>query len=317
MKKYLCHLSLIAFYSLSFLAKPIMADSTVLSITPPVVEVMIAPNKKFSQTFNLEYSGNNLSFIPEIHTVKPLDQNGHALINPEPLNPSTIPLIVTSNHEFGKTIVPSGTTIPITLTFEAASTDIVEDVYLALVVQAATQNNESTSSAATPAISALILVTINPNGVMPINLDIEKFESPTLHDSRLPLTITPEFVNKIPIMIRPTGRYEVISPSGKIVFTLPLYPNLLLGDSNRAILGQVKEGDKATPAVPLTWNPSWKNIGPHRLHLTIETQGGTKITDIEKVVWVLPIRLLLTIILILLLIIFIAWKNRPKTQINP
>jgi hypothetical protein len=152
---------------------------------------------------------------------------------------------------------------------------------------------------------------------MPINLDIEKFTAPTVHDSRLPLTITPELVNKIPIMIRPTGKYEVISPSGKTIFTLPLYPNLLLGDSNRAILGQIKDGDKVAPPLPLTWNPSLTSVGPYRLHLTIETQGGTKITDIEKVVWVLPIRLLLTSLLILILIVFLAWKNKSKSQINP
>lgn len=308
----------ITLYLISLYLSPssVRADSTILSITPPVIEVMIAPNKKVSQTFNLEYSGEDLNFIPEIHPVKPSDQFGHAEINPEPLNPSTIPLIVTSNHELGQAITPNGTTLPITLTFEAASTDIVEDVYLALVMRATNQSSESRTASSMPAISALILVTINPNGVMPINLDIEKFTPPTIHDSRLPLTINPELVNKIPIMIRPTGKYEVISPSNKVIFTLPLYPNLLLGSSNRAILGQIKDGDKIAPPLPLTWSPTWTNLGPYRLHLIIETQGGTKVTDIEKVVWVLPIRLLITLLLIFIIIIGAVWKKSKNNQTN-
>lgn len=303
-------------YSIFFvLVLPVHAQSTALSISPPVIEILIAPNKKVSQTFNLKYQGSGLKIIPELHLVVPSDAYGHVNVDPNPLDLSSIPLVVTSvGHPFGEPIEAEGGVLPITLTFEAPTVDVAADVYLALVLKAVGKDEFVNASTTSPAISALILASINPSGVMPIDLEVQDFSPPYLHDSWLPLTISPIIINHVPVMIRPKGKYEVISPSGKTVFSLDLYPSLILGDSQRAILGSNKD----QPPIPLTWSPSWTHIGPYRLHLTITTIGGTKLTDVEKVVWILPIRafaiLLLLTITVSLNIIMI--RRRKKIQIS-
>jgi hypothetical protein len=295
MKKILA--SAVFLYSIFLFCVPAThAQSTTLSITPPVVEILVAPGKKLIQNFTFKAEGDNISVIPEIHLAKPQDDRGHVSIDPKPYNPSRISLTISSNHPLGKPVALKNSELTLSLTFDAASVDIAEDVYLALVMRVGSTEELQSSSATLPAISALIFTTINPSGVTPVDIQIDNFDLPIFHDSYLPLTVSPNLKNNVPIMLRPRGTYEVLSSSGKTIFSLPLYPNLILGESTRAIQGNVKD----LPS-NLTWSPSWKNIGPFRLRLTITTEGGTKIVEVEKPIWVLPIR---GIILLLLASIF-------------
>lgn len=300
--------------AISYLLFPRMvcAQSVSLAVNPPVVEILLSPNKKVTQTFNFEYSGEDLVATPEIHVVSPMDSTGHVSIDPNPVNLSTIPLSVISDHQLNKPFVLSGTSVPLTLTFEAASSDTTQDVYLALVFKVSSGDPLTKQNQATPAISALILTTITPSGVLPINLEIKDFNLPLVHDSWTPLSVSPSLSNNTPIMIRPLGTLAVISPTDKSSFSMPLYPNLILGNSTRLIQGS----DQVPNPLPLTWQPKWSNIGPYRIHLTITSQGNTKLTEIEKVVWVIPIRIIFVTLFCLTLIIIFVRKFGRKPVID-
>lgn len=300
--KYICLISLIC------LIWPIRAyaQSVSLAVNPPVVEILLSPGKQVTQTFTFQSTGEDISVVPELHLVKPADENGHVQIDPTPLIPSSIPLVAT---------ITGPSTSP-TLTLEAANVDIATDVYLALVFRASPPTTNS-QIPTTPSISSLILVTINPTGVMPINLDIKDFTLPIVHDSWDPLTLSPSVQNLASIMIRPEGKFEVTSPTGKSLLSLPLYPNLVLGNSSRALLVNLDPpttNSQIPNTTPPTWSPSWSNLGPHRLTLTITTQGGTKLTQIEKTVWVLPIRVIIFATLISIICLTLRSKrSRFKT----
>lgn len=296
-------------HTFAALAKISAADVS-LSISPPVVEILIAPNKKLTQTFILKLDGDNLTVTPELHLFKPSDNAGHVALDPLPLNPALIPLVVTSSLPLNTPHIVSGETISIALTFEAPTSDLPQDLYLALVVKTGAIEPIESDPTTSPGISSLILVTINPTSVLPINLEITDFETPHLHDSALPLELSPSLKNNADIMIRPEGKLEVFSPTGKTVFSTDLYPNLVLGNSSRTLYSI-----QDTLYSPLSWAPSWKNLGPHRVRLTIMTQGGTKLSEIEKTVWVLPIRA--TIIIFLgMLVLVIIWKNRSSSNVS-
>lgn len=309
--------SLLVCYSVSLLVLVTAhAQSTTLSVNPPVVEILLAPNKKVTQTFTFHVEGVSTSITPEIHLVKPGDNAGHVEIDASPVNPASLPLIITSSLPLNTPYnLPHNTSdLALTLTLEAASTDIPIDVYLALVIRLnPTLNESSISNLATlsPGISALLLTTITPSGTMPINLDIQNFSPKLIYDSWDPITITPEVENHIPIMVHPVGTYTIISPRGKSIVSQTLYPNLVLGNSRRTLKGDA--GDNQPPT-PLTWQPHWYNVGPYRLKLTLTTQGQTKITETEKVVWIFPIRLgIITLTLAMgLLYTFYRFKNSPK-----
>jgi hypothetical protein len=310
---FVSYILLSTFYFL-LLTNSVHADSAGLSISPPVIEILLSPGQTTTQTFTLKAQGQNLNLIPEIHSITPQGNTGHVAIDLKPLDPGSLPLSITSpKYQLGEAIPLIGDTLVLPLTFKSAAEDITQDVYLALVFKAVSSDPGTTSSQTSPGISALILATINPAGVIPIDLDIEQFSLALFHDSWYPLTLQPLLKNNTSSMIRPQGEYSVISPTGKTVFSLPLYPNLILGHSSRNILGSHTrcEGNPHTGCVdisplPLTWSPTWHNLGPYRLHLTITTIGGTKLTELEKIVWVLPLRLILLITSLSAIVIVIA-----------
>lgn len=274
------------------------AQSAALSLSPPVVEILIAPSKQVTETFTLKANGQDLSIIPQLHRVIPADENGHANIDPNPLNPDSIPLLVKlEGAKFGEPLDLKGGRANLTLSLEAAALEETTDIYLALVLKAVSTGSPLSSWATSPAISALILATIAPSGIIPIDLQLERFSPPFFHDSWSPLTITPSLKNNTGTMIRPEGKYEIFSPSGQEVLSLPLYPALVLGKSSRLLKSNI-----SNLASDLTWSPSWTNIGPYRLRLTITTTGGTKLTEVEKVIWILPIRLFFILVAIAFLI---------------
>lgn len=289
-KKFIFIIGLIFFCLNGSIVTSVRADSATLSISPPVVEIMLAPGKKISQTFNLKTTTQNLTLTPELHPIKPSGSRGHSSVDPLPLIPSSIPATIT---------ITGPNTSP-TLTFEAANVESAQDIYLALVFQTDAADSP-TSTTLSPAISALILLTINPTDILPIDLELKNFEPALLHDTWLPLKISPQAQNKSKIMIRPEGKYEIIAINGKTIFSKTLYPNLILGESSRTL--ELSAGDKEPPT-DLSWSPKWSNLGPYRLRLTLTSQGGTNLTVVEKTIWLVPIRL--GIILTLLLIIYLT-----------
>ena len=296
--------------------QPVKAQEVSLAVSPPVVEILLAPNKKVSQAFTLKIQGENLAITPELHLATPSDSDGHMMIDPKPLNPNSLPLtaIITSPtiHDPRSTIY--------NITFEAANTDVSQDVYLALVFRASPPSTiyDLRSTITSPlarqslgvggAISSLILITITPAGVIPIDLSLKNWDLPFFHDSYLPLTLTPELTNNTSVMIRPQGDFTVISPTGKTIFSLPLYPNLILGNSSRIIQSTIHD----LPST-ISWSPTWSDLGPYRLRLTLTTEGGTQITQGEKVIWIIPLRLLLILSILITLILGLTRRKKNTT----
>ena len=272
---------------------------------------MLAPGKKITQTFTLTAGGDTALATPTLHLATPTDEDGHVTIDPNPLVPSSIPLIYSL----------SGPAESPTLTLESASVDIAQDLYLALVFAPNTEAGDARTTTITPGIAALILVTINPTGVMPINLDLADFNLPFIHDTWSPLSLSPIAKNQSPIMVRPDGEFVIAGPTGNSIFTRHLYPNLILGNSSRklALLKsecQKVDSQNCADPLPLSWQPHWSNLGPHRLTLTLTTQGGTKITQIEKTLWLFPIRLTIIIFAIILLIAVVVLNTRRNSPPN-
>ncbi len=271
-------------------AKHSMAQSVGLSISPPVVEVLLAPTKAVNQVFVIKNQGNSTTVIPTIHFARPSDDLGHVTIDPTPVDPSTIPLVITSSPPLGQPIEIGSEPLPITLSLSGASTDIPIDSYLALVVQAAPSTDldqASSNLAANPGISSLLLVTLTPSSILPIHLEITRFDPPLWHDSTIPLSLPLTLTNRAPVMLRPHGEFAVFNPQGKPLATSTLTPTLILGTAARS--------------QNLSFSPRWYQVGPHRFHLTITTEGGSTLTQTEKIVWLFPFRPTMVLVAILIL----------------
>ncbi|MFH2019597.1 MAG: hypothetical protein ABII80_03230 [bacterium] len=296
-------------------AKPVSAQSVSLSITPPVVEILLSPNKKIIQAFTIKNQAESGQFVANLHLVTPIDSEGHVSVSPTPLDPSSTPLLLslqnadlTFNTPFA---IKAGESQQLVISISGSNTDVPLDTYFALVVSSAPSNINSELSSTIPGISSLLLVTLTPDGNLPVSLELTDFDPPAVHDSSLPLTLHPLLHNKTSTMIRTEGKFEVISPRGETLLSLPLYPHLTLGSSSRLLQSTVDDQPS-----PLSWSPSLLNIGPYRLRLTITSLGGTTIQEIERTVWLLPIRVLIILAIILLTLLTLLLYHRRRLLSN-
>lgn len=326
---------LLTLFSFLFIAvSPATAQTAGLSITPPVVEILLAPNKKITQAFQLTNQGESSQFVANLHAVTPDGQGGHVTVDPTPLDPATIPLVAAlanSDRKLGEPFsLASGESTQLILSLESAELDSNQDVYLALVISTASPSTTRHQSSSIPGISSLILVTLTPDGSLPLQVELEGFDLPLLHDSSSPLFIEALVKNLSPTMLRVGGTLTVASPRNSNSESIKIYPNLALGLTSRTLQAWEDPPDPAlnqtatgTPpaAGPLVYQPRWYNLGPHRFTLTLTTLGGSQITKLEKVVWLLPLRAVLVTFLLALIIIslliFARKDARPPASTPP
>ena len=304
-------LILLTAYCTLHTAKPVLAQNVGLAISPPVVEVLLAPNKNIVQSFQLTNQGESTQFVANIHTITPTDSDGHSIIDPTPIDPTTIPLVITlanADRELGTPFTLSAhDSTQLVLSIEGASTDVSQDVYFALVITPTL--NQNSSSTSIPGISSLILLTLTPDGALPIKLRVDGFDLPILHDSALPLPVPATITNSSDIMIRPTGTLIIYKTNQNISEEITISPNLVLAHSSRTI---------TTLSESLIYRPTWYSFGPHQFELTIHSPGGSQITQVTKTVWLLPIRALITTILIAITTttLLLSAKRRSGTNID-
>lgn len=300
MKKNIIFCILLMVYCFNGLISHVNAESISLSISPPVTEVLIAPNKTTTTTITLKNLGESTNYQISLHKVIPTDDQGHSTIDPTPLNLNQLPLIPTLVGQEFDTPYPLATNqvANLTLQLSAPSIDVATDLYLALVIQAIDPNLSLTNSSSNPAIASLILTTITPLPAIPTDISLKKFELPTLHDSASPLTLSPQAQNNTNIMLRIQGHATLTSPSGKVIQETKLDPTLILGNSTRNLTS-------------LSFPLALRNLGPHRLTLTLTTEGGRTLLESSSVIWILPLRaIILTIIGLLILSILNIRRNR-------
>ena len=299
---------LIGIGALSHIVKPTFAQSASLTITPPVTEILLSPNKKLVHSFTVHNQGETLKLSANLHKIMPTDSWGHTMVDPTPLDESSIPLIIgieNADIKLGEPFtINSGQAQQIVLSITAANVDLPVDTYLGLVFQQFVDNPPD--SPQIPGITALILVTLTPDGALPLSLEIADFDLPAVHDSAQILTFTPKIKNASSIMVRPAGVLEVVSPKGKLVHSQELFPHLVLGNSERTLTARAKDS-----SIPLSWQASKLALGPYKIRLKVMSPGGTKLEEVERVVWILPIRaIIITALLsITILIALIRFRS--------
>ncbi|MCE7898376.1 hypothetical protein DYH11_04145 [Candidatus Microgenomates bacterium CPR3] len=287
-------LLLFTFY---FLLSPTQASaSTGLSVSPPVTEVLISPNKSLRTTLQLTNSGSDTSLNLSLHAVIPTDALGHTTINPKPLDLTSIPLVIKLiGAELDTPIeLKAGQTKAVTLELEAANLDEPTDVYLALLARPIALNASPTVSTVAPGIAALILSTITPSTSLPTNIELKEPDLPVIHDNVLPLKLDFLTENKTNIMLQAQVKVKLTSPTRNVLFESKLEPQLILGQAKRSFaIDPIK--------TKLT------DLGPHTLNIEVLTIGGRAITQHSYIIWFLPIRYLLvaTVVIILFTIPFL------------
>lgn len=295
-------------------SSPVYGQAAGLSISPPVVEILLAPNKKVTQAVTVKNQGETSLFQAALHKVTPKGIDGHTEIDAKPLDPSSIPVVITLGNadiRLGEPFtIGAGSSQQIVLTIEGTSVDTVQDTYLALVVTPVISDTRETVSA--PGISSLVLITLTPADSLPLGIEITDVTHPFIHDPMTPLSVHAAFTNNTSTMVRPNGNVEIITLNGTVVEEIAVFPHLILGSSSRRLAGQSQ--DENPEPVPLVFSPAAITVGPRIIRITASTAGGTKLDELEVTVWFFPFRLAIVLSMLLLIGTVMRMRRRRKND---
>lgn len=256
-----------------------ISASVGMSISPPVTEILISPNKSVSTTLQLTNNGNDADVILTLHSLIPQGNQGHSTVNPNPLDPTSIPLVVKlAGADLGIPFkLSAGQTKAITVQLDAANLDEPTDVYFALLARPLGPDLANSVPTATAAISALFLTTITPTPSIPTNVALTPLDLPTIHDSATPLVFDIIAENKTSIMLLVQGTARLSSPNGTLLTESALEPKLILGNTTRQLSNfEFLFSDFA--------------LGPHALTIELTSLGGRVLTTSTQTIWILPLR---------------------------
>ncbi|MEI6690333.1 MAG: hypothetical protein WCL07_01140 [bacterium] len=273
--------------------------NTGISISPPTIELLIAPNKNVVQNISLHNLGEAASYRVSLHRLIPLGEDGGSTIDLNPLDPATVPFVFTFPTSLN---LQANESTSFTFTIAAASTDKSQAFSLALGFASEQSQASPNSTSTQPIIVLPLLLTLSPDGALDLSLTLENFELPVIADSMLPFDINPKVFNRSSFMHRPGGELVITSPRG-VKNNYPVVPSLVLGQTTRRL--------RFDP-VP-TLSPSISRFGPHTFAFTLTTPSGKTILTSERIVWFLPLRLILAI-LSLALIIFAVYLKKSRDQ---
>ena len=276
-----------------------------MSVTPPVTEILISPNKSVSTTIQLTNDGEDTSIILSLHRLIPQGDQGHSTIDPKPLDPTSIPVVIKLvGKELGIPFkLSAGQTLPITIELEAANLDEPTDVYFALLARGINEGASPTESQATPGITALFMTTITPSASLPTNIALTPPELPIIQDTSIPLSFDVKAENKTGIMLQVQGKIKLMSPNKTLISESSIDPKLILGNTSRILS-------------PFTFQSSYTHLGPHTLTIELSTVGGRTLTEHSYVVWMLPLRYLLVIAVVLVLVSIPLLRKFHLTRVS-
>lgn len=287
----------------SLLPQKVSAQSAIsLSISPPIVEVMIAPGKSIKQTFTLSNDGGNTLISPKIVYFTPSDTAGNVDLTEDPApgwikyDKTPFSLNTGQKHDFKISIEPP--------------TDVEEiDHFLTLIFEndVPTDILGQTSTLFTSQIGSNILLTISKDGNPKKSAQIVKFIAPKVIDSMFgKINYQIELKNNGNSFWKPNGKIII---GGESFESLKLAPqNILSGYSRKVIC--IKD-ETLIECV----SENNKKIGIIKSSLEFQLDDDSKIYKAEMVTYSFPFIVFVVIIIFLLTMfqrkwIFKIWRKK-------
>lgn len=280
--------------------------ATGLKISPATLELMIQPNKKLLQTITVENLGEATTYQVSLKHLVPVGNIGGSTFDPqEVVDSNTLPVLITLNNKSlnnQELTLPSGSST-FTLTINTPSSDKNTELYIALAFTPIISLTSKVQNS--PSVGLPLLITVSPDGSFDYKLELSGFALPFVHDSQTPLAITPSLKNTGATMLRPLTQMTMTSPIG-LTTNYVFQNNLILAGTTRALT--------LDNAQTLILNSSIKRFGPYTFTLKTTTAGGKEVIASTRVVWFLPLRLILILTTLICLTLLIVWLGRNKSK---
>lgn len=288
--------SLLSLFLLTSLIFPAAAaaQTTSLSIWPPLLETMIRPGKSITQVYRLKNEADATTVTVSVVPFSPSDELGHIELQfggrlPDYfslLNADLPDLPVTLNLDAGQS---QELVLKIAIPNEAQDADYP----VALVIESNSAGLIGGSGTVTQAtIAAPILLSVSQSGQPPRLAQIVEFTTARLIDSFDPIEFILRVKNQSFTRLQPVGQIKINNSFGRTVATIPLQSDHILGGTIRQL-----KMEGSDPSI--FWAPVLP-FGRYQAVAEITPLDTTNTVSQTLVFWVLPYKALLVLCLIYL-----------------
>ncbi|MEA3354996.1 MAG: hypothetical protein U9Q63_00745, partial [Patescibacteria group bacterium] len=277
-----------------FTPSPIHAQTTSLSIWPPLLQATIQPGKSITQVYRLKNLGDDTTITTTIVPFAPTDEFGHVKLYGSELAPPFFSFQNADIDTFPTTIpLKAGQTKELVLKIRIPENQPEADHYLTFLFKSNTIGligGTGTTNQAT--IGSNILLTISKTGQPIKTAKIEEFKALqgdtllNLLDSFSPTSFLLRIKNTGKTRFKVVGQVEIYNTFKKKVAILPLREDNILADSTRQIIT-----DPNTPK----WSPIFP-FGLYSATATITPQDSTNTISTTITFLILPYKALLIIL---------------------
>lgn len=275
---------------------PAKAQTTSISIWPPILEAMIKPGKSITQVYRIKNEADETQLTVNVIPFVPADELGHLNLLFGAAAPDYFSLLNADLPDLPLTLnLKSGETRELVLKIAIPEGTAEADVPTALVVTANPVGLiGGTGATAVANIASPILLTVSQTATPNRVVKIEEFRLMTGYlmtgydpviDTFSPIEFLVRLKNQSLNRLRPTGQIEILNTFGRPVATLTLNDNQILG-------GTVRRQE-------LTWQPVLP-LGRYRAKLTVTPQDSTNTITQTITFWVIPYKAILTFCLLYL-----------------
>lgn len=296
------------------LIKPpsVFSQSFSLSLSPPVVEVMMQPGRKATYAFQLKNNSSSpVNLLPKIIPFQPQGEQGQVKYSQENSNwPgqdyfSFLNANLQINQPF---LLAPDEEIQLVLKISPPQNAPEGDYYQSLILeQLAANTPNQTQTQLVGQVGSHLLLTVSSSGKPKREAAIVEFFSPSLLfgkilDSFEALNLKLRIKNTGQTFFKPFGEIIILNNNEEKVASLPLRPDNILKDTTRQIYCQ--EGPCRADKLNF--------LGRYQAQVQFTADENGPVSKQSFIFWVLPIKLTLGLILGLLLAIFIWWGYRKR-----
>lgn len=289
---------------LSIFPRITRAQSLSLSISPPLLEVMIKPGKSITQVFKISNEGDTTIVILKIAQ---MTQNG---INEDPSfqKENWITLANTDIALEQPFLLPAKTQKQLILKINPPAGTVEQNYYRAITVNTKPNpGQESSQSLVTQTLGAPLLILVSATGMINKSGTVSRFQTPQILDSFDPLTVDIDIKNTGNTYFRTVGKISLTGPIGK--GTYEIAPRVILTDQTRMITTDnelYQQDGSHTLSLPGFY------IGKYEIEADISLDTpATKLT-VKKVFYALPWKAGLILAGIVLIVFNFSGKKKKK-----
>lgn len=301
----------------------INAQQVSLSITPPLLELVIKPGKSIMVAYRVENHGDPVMLTTRVVNFEPKDNLGNIRLKDDLRGPMRFSLDNSEIQLERPFFLKTGESQQLLLRIRAPEGATSGDYYYTLLAETTPTNNPDrlTGTKTKASIGSNILVTITNSGIIEVKPKVVLFE--ILNKKKFlgkKINLFDSF-DKIPLVfILENKGKNLIKPEGKITLTgnfsekieYDIIPKNILAESQR-LVEAVPAGNQATSSSqlntnhssPVTLTISGFFIGLYRLSSQVSFGENSPTVFANTSFYAFPFKLLGGLILIIILIIFI------------